>query len=281
MKKFISLLLCAIMLCVPVTAFAAEYPAETLIKMGDVNLDGKINASDARLALRMSASLESSANTDLLSVDADGNGKISSADARLILRKAAGLSEFTYGFDGNGIANSLKALRSNTFVLGVSYEDMSFRLIKQGNNIHIISSDLGEDMAMLGMENCGLLFCDEKMYLSYVSDGINVAMFIPESMYDDFGMSKEDIFSLADSITSMLPDEFGIPEKKIVNGKDTFIYNINETGMKSRITVDSYGIIRTIESIDSLGNTFETIVITEVSAAVDAGYFSLSDFELI
>lgn len=281
MKKFISLLLCSVLLLVPVTAFAAEYPAETLIRMGDVNLDGKINASDARLALRMSASLESSADTDLLSVDADGNGKISSADARLILRKAAGLAEFTYGFDGNGVANSLKALKSSTFILSVDYEDVSFRLVKQGNNIHIVSSDLGEDMAALGMEDCGLLFCNDEMYLSYVSGGVNVAMFIPESMYDDLGMSKDDVFGLADSITSMFPDEFGTPEKKVVNGETMYVYNINEPGMKSNITVDAYGIIKTIDSLDSHGNTLETIVISEVNAVVSADYFTLSDFELI
>lgn len=61
--------------------------------MGDVNLDGKITASDARLALRSSASLEKLSNEQLAVADMDGNNKISAADARKILRIAAGLEK--------------------------------------------------------------------------------------------------------------------------------------------------------------------------------------------
>lgn len=65
--------------------------------LGDVNLDGTVNAADARLALRISARLE--AYPDVASIvfrnaDVNGDGVITAADARIILRVSAGLSSF-------------------------------------------------------------------------------------------------------------------------------------------------------------------------------------------
>ena len=57
----------------------------------DVNMDGKITAQDARLALRAVARLEALSELQLLLADADGNGKLKAGDARLILRIAAKL----------------------------------------------------------------------------------------------------------------------------------------------------------------------------------------------
>lgn len=66
-------------------------------KLGDVNLDGKITAADARLALRISAKLENypAADSDVfMNADVNADGKITAADARIILRVSAGLSDF-------------------------------------------------------------------------------------------------------------------------------------------------------------------------------------------
>lgn len=71
-----------------------EIPEEPEYQKGDVNGDDKINASDARLALRISARLE--ANIDESSTeraDIDGNGKVSASDARKILRFSARLDK--------------------------------------------------------------------------------------------------------------------------------------------------------------------------------------------
>lgn len=59
--------------------------------MGDMNGDGKILASDARIALRISAKLESPDEQQIISGDINNNGKIDAADARKILRAAASL----------------------------------------------------------------------------------------------------------------------------------------------------------------------------------------------
>lgn len=56
---------------------------------GDVNMDGKVNSSDARLALRASAKLEELTADQRRSADVDEDGKVTSIDARTILRIAA------------------------------------------------------------------------------------------------------------------------------------------------------------------------------------------------
>lgn len=58
---------------------------------GDINLDGKVNATDARLALRYGAKLETLTATQLKNADVNNDGKVNSSDARLILRFSAGL----------------------------------------------------------------------------------------------------------------------------------------------------------------------------------------------
>lgn len=68
----------------------------TTYLMGDVNLDGKITAADARLALRCAARLEKLSDVQLILADVNNDGIILSNDARLILRVAARLDP-SYG----------------------------------------------------------------------------------------------------------------------------------------------------------------------------------------
>ena len=58
---------------------------------GDINMDGKITAADARLALRASARIENITDEALEIGDMNNDKKITAADARLILRKSAKL----------------------------------------------------------------------------------------------------------------------------------------------------------------------------------------------
>lgn len=63
------------------------------VEPGDVNTDGKVNASDARLALRIAAGLDDADDETVRIGDLSGDGKITAADARLILRKASQLDD--------------------------------------------------------------------------------------------------------------------------------------------------------------------------------------------
>lgn len=58
-------------------------------KSGDINGDGTLNSSDARLILRIAAKLNGCSNVTQQYADTDGNGKVSASDARLALRVSA------------------------------------------------------------------------------------------------------------------------------------------------------------------------------------------------
>lgn len=65
--------------------------------LGDVNLDGKVTAGDARLALRMAAKLDPMPEADSVqfkNTDVDNNKEITANDARTILRVVARLQSF-------------------------------------------------------------------------------------------------------------------------------------------------------------------------------------------
>ncbi|MBR1811093.1 MAG: hypothetical protein IJ766_05515, partial [Clostridia bacterium] len=68
----------------------------TVIVPMDLNGDGRVNSADARIALRISARLDSATDNQLLAGDTNTDHKISSADARKILRVAARLDEYRW-----------------------------------------------------------------------------------------------------------------------------------------------------------------------------------------
>ena len=57
----------------------------------DVNCDGRINAADARMALRHGAQLEHLEGVSFFAADMNDDNKVTAADARIILRKPAGV----------------------------------------------------------------------------------------------------------------------------------------------------------------------------------------------
>ena len=61
---------------------------------GDVNGDGKVNSSDARLALRAAVGLEDLTEAQKAAADVNRDGNVRSSDARKILRVAVGLDTF-------------------------------------------------------------------------------------------------------------------------------------------------------------------------------------------
>lgn len=74
-----------------ITQKTVKIPAKWVA--GDVDGDGKVEASDARKALRASAKLETLEPGEKMRADLDGDGKVTAAEARKILRKSAGLEK--------------------------------------------------------------------------------------------------------------------------------------------------------------------------------------------
>ncbi len=83
----------------PIAVGISTYnPGDADYMLGDVNIDGKVTASDARDALRITARLEeypAATSTQFKNADVNGDGVITAADARIILRVTAGLSDFS------------------------------------------------------------------------------------------------------------------------------------------------------------------------------------------
>lgn len=96
MKRIVTIFTVTVMAVV----LAVTASAKT-VKLGDVNGDGRVTASDARSILRFAATLDTY-NEELLNIsDVDINGKVTASDARKVLRVAAtlevDLGEITIG----------------------------------------------------------------------------------------------------------------------------------------------------------------------------------------
>lgn len=91
MKKSIIAFLVAICYIISFSSFVFAAQGD----LGDVDSDGKITASDARLVLRASVGLEKFSIKQIISADTDGNPGITASDARLILRASVGLESLT------------------------------------------------------------------------------------------------------------------------------------------------------------------------------------------
>lgn len=87
LKIIVSLILSAVLFILPVHA-----EDEPFIK-GDIDSDGVVSVSDARLALRFAISLDTPVDKERTVADMDSDGVITVSDARLILRIAIGLWE--------------------------------------------------------------------------------------------------------------------------------------------------------------------------------------------
>ncbi len=91
MKRIKYLALTSAVTLATAAVFAGTSAAGALPAFGDMNGDGKVTASDARIILRHAARLENIEDSLLPAADADGDGRISASDARMVLRYAAKL----------------------------------------------------------------------------------------------------------------------------------------------------------------------------------------------
>ena len=61
--------------------------------LGDVDFSKKVDATDARLALRAAVGLDKLSDTAKKAADVDKNNAVDATDARIILRVAVGLDK--------------------------------------------------------------------------------------------------------------------------------------------------------------------------------------------
>ncbi len=96
MYKISSVLLCIILLLssFSITAFAEDGETEEpTILLGDMDLDGKVETTDARLILRVASGIEAPCDDYLIYGDMNSDGVVSVEDAVLALKKAVEIQE--------------------------------------------------------------------------------------------------------------------------------------------------------------------------------------------
>ena len=114
MKKFLSILLCAVMMFGCAIIGSA---AEGDIVYGNVDGNSGITANDARAVLRYSVGLETFTEDQLIAADVNGDGTVNSGDARLILRASVGLENSAQvGVNGSQV------LMSGNYVLNATVD---------------------------------------------------------------------------------------------------------------------------------------------------------------
>ena len=111
LKKTVSVMLCAALM-----GGAALTAAHAAPVSGDVDGDGDVTSSDARLALRASVLLEryEAGSPAFLAADVNADGEIQADDARRILRSSVGLETLP---ELRPEADECAYLRSGTFYL--------------------------------------------------------------------------------------------------------------------------------------------------------------------
>ena len=67
-----------------------------LVMKGDVNLDGRVKAQDARIALQASSGMADLDALQMFTVDLNNDGKVKAQEARLLLQTSSGLATISW-----------------------------------------------------------------------------------------------------------------------------------------------------------------------------------------
>ena len=239
MKRKISITLLTILILtfLSVTAFAYT--------IGDINGDSKINAADARLALRYSARLEEFSEEQLDAADVDKSGKVTASDARKILRFSAGLEKgFSNEYVGllieDGVLNVAVCSDSAPFVykkkgklVGIDVELL--QILADKNGLELKLHDMPREDLAKSVENgecdiamSGIVSTDELQQNYAVSSSYQQVRQRIVVRYNSSISNAEEIKTdgsmkfgaLTDSIAwhmfSRAPENGGLPENVIV-----------------------------------------------------------------
>jgi len=202
MKKLISLVL-AVVMAFSCTAFAfAAEATDVCPKIGDVDDDGSVTVSDARLVLRNAIKLEEFDETKLVRGDLDGNG-VSVSDARMVLRIAIKLdkapSHKVNVVTGGATEDEYAVIQSEKYAIkGVmtdaSGNSMPMMLCRNGDNLYMSSSmNLidGEDPITVG-----ILVKGGKLYM--VTEDHKYSLEFTEKIRKSFDMDEADVAEMTD-----------------------------------------------------------------------------------
>ena len=278
MKKFLSILLCAILL-----VGSAFTGTATHVLYGDIDDDGIISAGDARLALRNSVGLEELTANELLLADVDGDGIVTAGDARSILRGSVGLDNTNnFGIKGSQI------FMSGNFVMSAVIDEESGTkfTIAQTENSSYMEATMDIDMSD-GATNTGkpvrIGFLtihegnQEGVYWVLPDDTpvsyLKIDAKVTENMGIDADMFKELIPQI------MTPQIGRTPDEQIVVNINGYNYNrwVYENEDDSSIAHDMSGVnLEYIRTFDADGNETSVMRVNSISRDFETYHHRIS-----
>ena len=310
MKKLTALFLAILMLLSASAAVlaSADAPDGALLR-GDVNGDGHVTASDARIILRIAAKLESSENLVFAVIDVNESGDITAQDARLTLRVAAQLATFENGAyitlpaesttteDIEITTQEPTTAETTTVTEPVDDEPSDVKIIHSGKYEMVLDCRMdGDDMKMmLATDNgnlCLRLLGNESLdgVDVLVVNGVLYAAFTLNPNSDKKAlMSEEDMRlfmkedaedldemkEMLDIISHLIPEELGAPAKTSIDGKPYLLYSYQLYGAQMQLYVTEDGKISKILMVGEYrDNEFS---VESVSGTLSENYFDLAN----
>ena len=252
MKKWFCLML-SIVLLISLGFFAF---AKGNVLPGDVDGNGKVQAEDARLALRASVGLEEykSDSNAFTAADVNKDGFIKADDARKILRAAVGLesldssNEFDYLHGGNFY---LKGTMTDSYGQSVPLE-----MAVTADSLYMLSDFDGAAI--------GILINDDATYMIYPAG--EAYLELSPAVMEAMGTSADDLISSADldySQYDLAKADATFTEK--VNGVNCTVYVFNNSYGSIRFFMNGNKLVR-FASYDAKG---APDVISDVSYITD------------
>lgn len=305
-KKIIAIILSVL---TAVSAFSAFAFAD-FIRAGDVNGDGKVNAADARLVLRASASLETLTDEQKVVAEVTGDNKISAADARLILRAAANLDilpEITTEPDSETeepvseeptseeptteeptteapptsnvvteYPEAISAFFSGKFYLEGDLSD------GDSNSAVIMATNGKKTEVSMDMDGFRMsIYSDGKsIYIKFPYNNKNYYVEMTEEMLDSYGLDI-DISSLAESLSLGTVDDYGDPTLTVeeLDGVEYNVYTFtSEDGYMLCFYADENEEIKSIISKTADGKIDTEVKLNALSATIPSNMLTVRGY---
>ena len=254
---------------------ALTFLSAVLAAAGDVDLDGKVTASDARLALRRAVNLETyeAGSAEFTAADVDYDGKVTASDARLILRAAVGLETLS---EQTG-KTEYDILRSGTFSLVATMEDetgtrpMNMAVGKNGE-VYMETEMDGVQIGILIRKETVLFISSTKMYMLNIgkktyADASLITTVVPdldlESITDEVRNNGFTQMPPLSAASSHAAGEFE------GTACEVYTFESEETGKKTNVYLAGSKLIA-IEQFDGTGALVSRMRVESVTAGFPA-----------
>ena len=261
-KKIIALALCVFML------FGVANITAMALTPGDIDGNGKTEATDARLALRAAVGLDVLSADKRIAADVDGNETVDATDARLILRAAVGLEKLPESPAQNEVPESAEydILRSGSFYMSGTMIDSTgiespMEIAITPDSIYMLADFSGTAM--------GMLIKGKKLYMIYPKKKAYLEM--SESLMSMAGLDISELTSsdALDFSTYGALSEADAVTEATHNGKVCKVYHFRGETEESRIYIDGTKVVR-LASYDNNGRFLAATDITSLSDNIPA-----------